>query len=97
MPKTAAELLALADDELLKESGAEKLDMNTATALRDKAVKKFGATKFRNAMRKVAMAQTKTEPPTKFTQLQFGANWFSVYAQPRHYIIAAMLAEGAKE
>ena len=75
-----------------------KLDWNTAMKWRDWCVKKYGATKLREAMSKVAMYQTSTEPATTHLQILFGANWFSVYAQPKDCLIAAaMAAERSKE
>ncbi len=68
------------------------IDWNTAMEWRDKAVKKFGARAFRIAMSVVAMRHTATSPRTRHNQLQYGANWFSVYAQPKHYLIAAACA-----
>ncbi len=67
-------------------------DWKVAMEWRDRCVEKCGARKFRDAMRKVAMYQTNTEPATAHLQRQFGANWFSVYAQPKHYLIAAAMA-----
>lgn len=52
---------------------------------RDWAVEKFGARAVRIAMSIVAMNHTNTKVE-KRVQIRYGAIWFSVYAQPIHYI-----------
>lgn len=73
------------------------IDWNTAMEWRDKTVRKYGAKEFRRAMSRTVMCQVNTEPKTVHLQVLFGANWFSVYAQPKHYLIAAAMSKDKNE